>query len=197
MNKIFKKILSSNIIGTVIIIALGLILTFFPSMVANTICYFLGVICLLACGFYLYKCIKTQYKTVNAFTFLAYLALGLILIIFKSHIFAALPLTAGICLFVFSLLKLYTAFCYFHVNKELFKKLIVPSVINAVLGLLLILLRDLADDIIIRIIGVILLYCACEGIVTNLLIRADGKSSTDTEKKHIIAEVTDSDTSDD
>ncbi len=42
MNKFFKKILNSNIIGTVVIIVLGLILTFFPTMVAYTICYFLG-----------------------------------------------------------------------------------------------------------------------------------------------------------
>ena len=193
MKKLVSKILKNGIVGTTTVIIIGLILTFFPSMVADTICYVLGAVCLIAACVYLYRCIKTHSKISNSTTALAFLALGLILVIFQSSIFAALPLTAGVCLLVFSLLKLYTAFAFFKYNRALFGKLLVPAIINAILGILLILLRDKADDIIIRIIGVILLYCACEGIISKLLIRADSKfrDAGEAENKQITAEFTD------
>jgi hypothetical protein len=195
MKKFFSKIFKNNIASTVFVIILGLILTFFPSLVADTICYVLGGVCLLASLIYLIKSVTSPIKTAHAFSSLSYLSLGLILIIFKSNIFAALPLTAGICLFVFGLLKLYTASAFFRSSPALFKKLLVPAVINIILGIVLILIRHSADDIIIRIIGVILLYCAGEGIISNLLIRSDGtkKNTSFTDNKQLSAEFTESD----
>lgn len=196
MKKLFSKIFKSGVAGTVVVIALGLVLTFFPQTVADTIFYVLGTVCLVAACFYLYKCIKKESSLLNAFSALAYLALGLILVIFQSPIFSVLPLTAGICMLVFSLLKLYTAFSFRKQNRALFKKLLVPCVINAILGIVLILTRNLANDIITRIIGVILLYCACEGIVTKLLVRADSKFGGDDGsivKKEIEAEFSEPD----
>jgi len=197
MKKFITKILKSGVVGTVVIIALGLLLTFFSETVANTIFYVMGAFCLLAACFYLYKCIKKEATVVNAFSALAYLALGLILVIFQSAIFSALPLTAGICLLVFGLLKLYTAFTFRKTNSTLFKKLLIPAAINAVLGIVLILIRDIADNIIIQVIGVILLYCACEGIISKLVIKADSKFASSEEaassNMQIQAEYSDSD----
>ena len=121
MKKALSKIFSSGIAGPIIVILAGLILTFHPEIVVNTICFILGAICLLTAGFYLYKCIKCEHKVVNSFSALAYLALGVIFIFFAKQIFDALPLTAGICLLVFSLLKLYTAFSFLKSNVSLFK----------------------------------------------------------------------------
>ena len=177
MKQKFSKISGNTTIGTTFVIIIGLILTFFPNVVADTIFYILGITCLITAGVYLYKCLNTFKKVINASTCVAFLALGLIFIIFQSGIFSALNLTAGICLLVSGAFKFYTAFSFYKSSPVLFKKLLIPAVINVLLGILLILIRDTADDVIIRIIGVVMLYFACENIITKLLIRIDEKNS--------------------
>ncbi len=196
MKNFFTKVFKNGVIATLAMIALGLLLTFLPGFFANTICYILGTLCLIASLFYIYKAVKKESTVVNALSALAFLTLGLILVIFQRSIFDALPLTAGICLLFFGLLKLQTAFTFRKTNPLLFKKLLIPAAVNALLGILLIILRSQATDLVIRIIGVILLYCACEGIVVKLLIKADGSNTSVQEKneKQLEAEYTDSTT---
>lgn len=196
MKKFIYGLSENHTLGTIITVALGIILIFFSELVANTVCYIAGIICLIAAGYCFFKSValkKFEYSQNKSdmFIFCTLLTLGLILIIFQSKVFSVLPLSAGIYLTVLGIIRAAQAFVsYRKLNPELFKKLLIPAIIDIVLGILMIVLRDLTDDIIVQIIGVILLYNACESIIIRLLTKNFENASDETENQ-IVAEFSD------
>ncbi|MBE6682482.1 MAG: hypothetical protein E7600_09410 [Ruminococcaceae bacterium] len=188
-----KKFLN-ELLTSLVLLASGILLLIYPMESADTACYLAGAICIIIAVIKFILSMKNFtfiFKTIHC---ILLFSLGITLITFKSIIIGTLPVIVGTFFLIYGSVKLFAAFMVRAFSKTTFIKLFVSALIGIVLAVVIILFHGFANEIIFRLIGVLLIYNAVENIFSAIISKPFSKrKEKDSKDDRIHAEFEDAD----
>ena len=171
-----KKLLSISL-TSIIFLAAGLCLVINPGLFMDYICYIAGGVAIIIAAIKFYSAYKNNTIAKESPACVVLLILGIVLIVLKASILGVFPLIIGICFLVYGLLKLIKAFALKAAKPDAYKKLLISALIGIGLAILIIAFSWLATDIILRCIGVLLIYNSVENIFSAIVSKPESDNS--------------------
>ena len=171
-----KKFLSISLTSIIFLIA-GICLVVNPGLFMDYICYIAGGVAIVIAAIKFFSAYKNNTIAKETPACIVLLILGIVLIVLKASILGVFPLIIGICFLVYGLLKLIKAFSLKETKPEAYKKLLISALIGIGLAVLIIAFSWLATDIILRCIGVLLIYNSVENIFSAIVAKPDSDNS--------------------
>lgn len=180
-----KKFLSISL-TSIILLAAGLCLVIDPDLFMNYVCYIAGGIAIVIAAIKFYSAYKNNTISKESPACIILLILGIVLIVLKAQILGVFPLIIGICFLVYGLLKLITAFSLKNTRPDAYKKLLISALIGIGFAIIVIAFSWLAADIILRIIGVLLIYNSLENIFSAIVAKPEAENKKKAVKKEAV-----------
>lgn len=180
-----KKLLSISLTSIIFLVA-GICLVVNPGLFMDYICYIAGGVAIAIAAIKFYSAYKNNTISKETPACVVLLILGIVLIVLKASILGVFPLIIGICFLVYGLLKLIKAFSLKTTKPEAYKKLLISALIGIGLAVLIIAFSWLATDIILRCIGVLLIYNSVENIFSAIVSKPDSDNKKKADKKDVV-----------
>ena len=180
-----KKFLSISL-TSIILLAAGLCLVIDPGLFMNYVCYIAGGIAIVIAAIKFFSAYKNNTVAKESPLCIILLILGIVLIVLKAQILGVFPLIIGICFLVYGLLKLITAFSLKNTRPDAYKKLLISALIGIGFAIIVIAFSWLAANIIMRIIGILLIYNSLENIFSAIVAKPETENKKKAVKKEAV-----------
>lgn len=161
--KNFKIYFSSSNSANTILLICGLLLLIFPNLLISSICFILGVVCIIKACTDLSMFLKFPQMRFTLFRCILLFILALILFFRHTDIVSILPVTVGIFLFIDGVSGIVRGLETKKSGRNYSAKIFISPAITFGLGLILLLFPFESTTTVLRIIGIALIYEAVKG----------------------------------
>lgn len=161
---------SSNSTNTILLIC-GLLLFILPHLLISSICFILGVICIIKACTDLSLFLKYPAMRFSLFKSILLFILSLILFFRHTDIVSILPVTVGIYLFIDGVSGIVRCLDIKKSRRNYSPKIFVAPAITFGLGLILLVFPFESTTTVLRIIGIALIYEALKGFFSHRYIK--------------------------
>lgn len=167
----------SYIFTALVLIILGLVLLIHPTIARNLLCYLVGAVLTVYGGFNIisFLCAKDRRLSFDLFIGIVTAAVGLFTLISPSSVFHIIQTILGLIIVVDSALNIKRALSIREMAGKGWLVLLIASAVATILGILLIVQRDIFGQALFTVIGILLVYQGLSDLVSLLGLNFLGK----------------------